>query len=77
MSSFAELAVVVSGAATRECYGAEILEIWAASDPDHAVFATTHAEVRATAKKLGEVYVLLRQLEQHEPEIRRLIGEAS
>lgn len=75
MSSFTDLAVALHGAATREAFGAEQLEIWAARS-DEPVFKITLAEVRRTGACIGEAYELIRALIPHERTIRDLIAAA-
>lgn len=75
MSSFDELAVEVRCAASYYAQVADATEILAARS-EAAVFETTLKEVRASGKRLGEVYALLRALQPHEATVRGLIDLA-
>lgn len=72
-SSFAQLAVEIRLAASREAMGAEALEMLAARS-DEPVFATTLNEVRATGAKLGEAYNIFLALIPHEAAVRAMIA---
>ena len=74
MTSFANLAIEIRLAASREALGAEALEMLAARS-DEAVFSTTLKEVRQSGARLGEAYELIRALIPHEAAVRSLLAQ--